>query len=105
MKAGPARTHKQAVLLRPLQTLPGVGPSVAQDLWELGVRKPEQLKGKDAEALYEQFCALKKAKVDRCLLYTFRCAIHYVEHEKHPQACLQWGNWSDEKQGKRRPHA
>ena len=97
-------TKQAAALLRPLQSLPGVGPSIAQDLWELGVRRPEQLRGRDAEALYEEFCALKKAKVGRCLLYTFRCAIHSVERGKHSQACLQWWNWSDEKQGKRRPH-
>ncbi len=100
-----SRSASQSATRKQLRTLPGVGPSIARDLWELGVRAPEQLKGRSPEKLYDKFCQLKDAKVDRCLLYTFRCAIHFVERENHTPACLQWWNWSDEKQGQRRPHA
>ena len=37
--------------LRELRTIPGVGKSIAHDLWELGVRKVSDLKCKDPEKL------------------------------------------------------
>ena len=83
--------------LRRLRTLPGVGKSVAQDLWELGLRSPADLVGRDPEALYQAHCAMKGQLVDRCLLYVFRCAVHFAETGEEDPRKLKWWYWKDKK--------
>ena len=88
-------TATQKVVLRDLQVIPGVGPSIAEDLWELGVRRVEDLRGKDPERLYEQRCKQQGVRIDRCLLYVFRCAVYFASHNKHDPELLKWWNWKD----------
>lgn len=76
-----------------LQEIPGVGPSIASDLRDLGVRRVADLRGADPERLYEQLCALRGAPVDRCVLYVFRCAVYYAGHREHDPELLKWWNW------------
>ena len=64
----------------PLQVIPGVGKSIAEDLNRLGIKKVSCLKGKDSEKLYARFCPLEGSPVDRCLLYVFRCAVYYASN-------------------------
>jgi len=85
---------KQAVL-RQLRKIPGVGKTIAQDLYDLGFRSPEDLRGRDPEELYILLCAQKGMKVDRCMLYVFRCAVYYASNEKHDLELLKWWNWKD----------
>ena len=87
--------NEKTAALRALQKLPGVGPRVADDLWRLGVRTPEDLVGRDPDALYQRLCELQKAHVDRCMLYVFRCAVNYATHRpSDPEQC-KWWNWKD----------
>ncbi len=91
------RDPAYAAAMRDLQRVPGVGPSIADDLWRLGVREVSQLRGADAEALYGRFCSLAGGPVDRCLLYVFRCAVYYAETpeaERDPER-LKWWSWKD----------
>ncbi len=46
-------------ILKQFQTIPGVGTSIAQDLWNLGLRSISDLKGKDPEELYAQMVELE----------------------------------------------
>lgn len=78
-----------------LQRIPGVGPSIAQDLQDLGVRQVADLHGADAEGLYERLCALRGAHIDRCVLYVFRCAVYFASHERHDPQLLRWWSWKD----------
>lgn len=79
-----------------LQTIPGVGKSIARDLMGLGIFAVKDLKGKDPEKLYEESNALAGEKLDRCLLYVFREAVYFAE-TKNPEAeLLKWWNWKDE---------
>jgi hypothetical protein len=87
-------TRKQQAL-RELQTIPGIGKSIAQDLWELGIRSVADLKGKNPEKLYSKRCIQQGAPIDRCLLYTFRCAVYYASHTSHKPELLKWWNWKD----------
>jgi hypothetical protein len=87
-------TAKHAALRR-LQVIPGVGPSIAEDLYRLGIKKVSCLKGKDPEKLYRTFCAMEGCPVDRCLLYVFREAVYYASHERHDPEKLKWWNWKD----------
>ena len=77
-----------------LQTIPGVGVRVAADLHALGVHQISDLKGKSPESLYDELIRLQ-GPVDRCMLYTFRCAVYYASHSKHDPEKLKWWNWKD----------
>ena len=78
-----------------LQQIPGVGPSVAKDLNELGIARISDLRGRNAESLYQKLCKLRGEKQDRCVLYVFRCAIYYASEMKHDPELLKWWNWKD----------
>jgi hypothetical protein len=78
-----------------LQTIPGVGPSIAQDLRDLGVARVADLSGADPERMYEDLTRLRGAHVDRCMLYVLRCAVYYASRTRHDPAKLKWWNWKD----------
>jgi len=78
-----------------LQTIPGVGPSIAADLRELGIERVSDLVGKDPEAMYDTLCRKEGQHIDRCVLYVFRCAIYYASNEEHDQKLLLWWNWKN----------
>ena len=80
---------------RELQVIPGVGPSIARDLADLGIRRVADLRQRDPQHLYEQLCAVRGVHQDRCLLYVFRCAVYFASHTRHEPNLLRWWNWSD----------
>lgn len=88
---------KKVESLRDFRRIPGVGVRIAEDLWELGFRKVEELRGEDPEILYEQLCALQGCRVDRCMLYVFRCAVYFASTNPvyHDPNKLKWWNWKD----------
>lgn len=83
-------------VLKNLQVIPGIGKSLAEDLYGLGIRKVNDLVGKDPEELYNRQCEIQGIKVDRCILYTFRCAVYFASNTTHDPKKLQWWNWKDE---------
>ena len=91
----PSVQSMQQAILKQLQTIPGVGKSIALDLWNQGYRAVEELKGQDPEEMYVRQCELQGTQVDRCLLYTFRCAVYYASNEQHDPELLKWWNWKD----------
>ena len=78
-----------------LQALPGIGPNLAQDLEDLGFRDPLELRDQDPEKMYSDLCELRGQKVDRCVLYAFRCAAHSVTSDGRNPELLKWWNWKD----------
>ena len=82
-------------VLKELQKIPGVGKSIAGDLYDLGFRSIEELKMEDPNELYTRLCVLKGTRVDRCMLYVFRCAVYFAANEKHDPELLKWWNWKD----------
>ncbi|NYZ60770.1 helix-hairpin-helix domain-containing protein [Candidatus Micrarchaeota archaeon] len=86
--------QKKAVLLE-LRKIPGVGESIAGDLWDLGIRSAKDLRGKNPEKMYSKLCALSGKKIDRCMLYVLRCAVHYASRKRHKPDLLKWWNWKD----------
>lgn len=85
----------QPAVLREFRRIPGVGKAVALDLWNLGLRSVADLQGRNPETLYNQLCDLAGMHVDRCMLYTLRCAVYYASNETHDPALLKWWNWKD----------
>ena len=76
-----------------LQTIPGVGPIIAQDLADLGYHEVADLSGVDPEEMYRELCELRGTQVDRCVLYVFRCAVYFASNTTHSAAKLKWWNW------------
>ena len=76
-----------------LQGIPGIGPSMAQDLVDLGFRETSDLRGQDPEKMYADLCELRGERIDRCVLYVFRCAVYFSSGETHDVELLKWWNW------------
>lgn len=79
-----------------LTAIPGVGKNVAQHLADIDIYSVNQLRGQDAEHLYELSNLRAGHQQDRCLLYVFRCAVYYAEGGREPDKLLWW-NWQDKK--------
>ena len=77
----------------PLQGIPGVGPSIAHDLRELGYGDVEALVGKDPEEMYSSLCRIRGERQDPCVLYVFRCAVYFASAQGHDPELLKWWNW------------
>lgn len=90
-----AHLDRRARSLRELQTIPGIGPSLAQDLHALGIRRVADLRRKTPETLYRRLEQLTNSHQDRCVLYTFRCAVYYAKTPRPDPRRLLWWNWKD----------
>jgi hypothetical protein len=82
-----------------LTVIPGVGKSIAEDLWNIGIHSVDDLRGQDPEVLYDLSNKFAGMVQDRCLLYVFRCAVYYAETPEGKQNAekLKWWNWKDKK--------
>jgi len=86
---------ERARALQELQAIPGIGPSLAQDLFGLGIARVAQLKRKSPERLYRRLEKQAGMPMDRCVLYAFRCAVYYAENPQPDPQLLKWWNWKD----------
>lgn len=84
---------RSTAYLKDLQRIPGVGPSLAQDLWDLGYQRVEDLTQQDAEAMYRALEELRGQPMDPCVLYVFRCAVYFASPGEHDPDLLKWWNW------------
>jgi hypothetical protein len=64
-----------------LEHLPNVGPAIAADLRLLGISRPEDLRGRDPYAMYDELCRLTKKRHDPCLLDVFIAAVRFMAGE------------------------
>lgn len=79
-----------------LRTIPGVGPAMERDLLALGYDSVASLRGQDPEEMYRRSCAIQGCRLDRCVLYVYRCAVYCAETEQpEPEKC-RWWYWKDE---------
>jgi hypothetical protein len=99
-----APTFNRTTSLKELMTIPGIGKSIANDLLRIGIRHIAELKGKNQELLFDQSNAVVGVVQDRCLLYTFRCAVYFAETKPSRQNPdkLKWWNWKDIKPSPRK---
>ena len=86
-------TKQQAI--KDLRQIPGVGISIANDLWNIGIKRVSDLEGEDPQKLYDRSNKHAGMVQDRCLLYVFRCAVYYAETpaELRDPEKLKWWNW------------
>jgi predicted flap endonuclease-1-like 5' DNA nuclease len=66
--------NKKLETIKRLQTLWNIGPKMAERLYSLGIRTPEQMKQSNPEELFKQLKRIDP-KADICELYVFRGAI------------------------------
>lgn len=78
-----------------LKNIPGIGKNIERHLNNIGIETVEDLRGKDPEELYLKDCLFKGFQEDRCILYVFRLAVYYAEHETHEPEKLKWWYWKD----------
>ena len=76
-----------------LEQIPGVGKAIAGYMRDIGITSVDDLRGREAEDLYQQLCDYQALQVDRCMLYVFRCAIYYASNTEHDPELLKWYNW------------
>lgn len=79
-----------------LRKIPGIGPRMEEDLRLLGYHCAEQLVGADPEQMYRRLMQLRGARIDRCVLYVFRCAVYFASNAVHAPEKLKWWYWKDE---------
>lgn len=86
-------------IIKALTVIPGVGKSIATDLYNIDIRHVDDLKGKDPEVLYNNSNLFAGCVQDRCLLYVFRCAVYFAETptDRQDSEKLKWWNWKDKK--------
>jgi hypothetical protein len=81
--------------IKALMEIPGVGKSIANDLWNIGIKQVSDLKHQEPEVLYDLSNRYAGVVQDRCLLYVFRCAVYYASEKKRDPEKLKWWNWKD----------
>ena len=90
-------TRKPAATDDSLQVIPGVGPSIARDLQDLGIEQVRDLRNHDPQEMFDALCAMRGERIDRCVLYVFRCAAYYATTRRHDPELLKWWNWTDDR--------
>lgn len=78
-----------------LQTIPGIGPSMARDLRDLGIYQVADLVDQDPERMFKRLQLIHGTKIDRCVLYVFRCAVYFAREDNPDPELLKWWNWQD----------
>lgn len=69
---------KKAATATQLEQIPNIGTSVANDLRQLGIMTPAQLRGQDPLALYHRLNRLTGQRHDPCLADTFMAAVDFM---------------------------
>jgi len=82
-------------ILKELQKIPGIGTSLAVDLYDLEITKIQNLENKDPQELYDHLCQMRNTKLDPCVLYTFRCAVYFAREKNPDPELLKWWNWKN----------
>lgn len=90
-------TQKEKSLLA-LRQIPGVGISIAKNLYNIGIHSVEDLIGQEPEKLFERSNQFAEVIQDRCLLYVFRCAVYYANTDPLNREIdkLLWWNWKND---------
>lgn len=76
----PAKVIRERV--KTLTDLPNIGRAMAEDLQLLGIQNPEQLKGRDPYALYQELCIATGQRQDPCVLDTFISITRFMDGDE-----------------------
>ena len=73
---------KKATEAARLEQIPNVGKAVAQDLRNIGITRPDQLKGKDGLELYKRLNKVTGVRHDPCMADTLMAAVDFMNGGK-----------------------
>lgn len=73
---------KRATEAETLEQIPNVGKAVAQDLRNIGITRPEQLKGKEGLTLYHKLNKTTGVRHDPCMADTLMAAVDFMNGGK-----------------------
>lgn len=82
-------------ILKEFRKMPGIGKACSLDLWNIGLRGIEDLKGKNPSILYRKLNEVTGLTHDICMLYTFRCAVYFASETNHDKEKLNWWYWKN----------
>ena len=89
------RQSLRSAHIKDLRQIPGIGPSIAEDLVNIGITSVGALKGKNPERLYDKANRAAGVVQDPCLLYVFRCAVYFASTRRPSPEKLQWWYWKN----------
>ena len=90
------RKATHAPLATVLEAIPNVGASIARDLRSIGIKKPQDLVGRNPHSLYQALCDRTRTRQDPCVLDTFISAVRFMEGAPaHP-----WWHYTAERKKK-----
>ena len=76
---GKAKSAREAVKL---EQIPNIGPSIAEDLRGIDIRRPADLRGKDGFKLYDKLNRKTGVRHDPCVCDTFLAAVDFMNGGK-----------------------
>jgi hypothetical protein len=80
--------------LAQFQSLRSVGPSLAEDIYNLGFRSCASLAEADPAMMYSSLCRQVGARVDPCVEDVFRCAVAQARDPSLPDEAQNWWYWT-----------
>ncbi len=83
--------------LKALQTIPNIGPSLAQDLYDLGYREPKDLRKQNPVKMYRKLCEQTGERQDPCVLDTFMAAVHFADTGE----ARKWWDFTEERKNRK----
>ncbi|AYB46069.1 helix-hairpin-helix domain-containing protein [Paenibacillus lautus] len=87
--------------LAQFQTVPSIGPKVAERVVQLGYYALEDIKDEDAASLTDRMEASSGFWVDPCVEDAFRCIVH---HANHPGSGKSWHDFTEVRKQFREQH-
>lgn len=69
---------QRALDAKKLEEIPNIGPSLADDLRTIGIKHPDDLKGKDGIVLYKKLNQVTGSRHDPCVADTFLAAVDFM---------------------------
>ncbi len=79
----------------PLLKLPNVGPAVAEDLHNIGIRSLADLKGKNPDVIYAKLEKYEGHHVNRCMLYVIRSLVYMADKNEFDPKKIAWWYFKD----------
>ncbi len=69
---------KSAKDVKKFQDIPNVGPAMAKDFAQLGLKQPTDLIRKDPLTLYKSMCKIAGVRQDPCVLDTYIAVVDFM---------------------------
>ncbi|NEU07002.1 Pathogenicity locus [Flavihumibacter sp. R14] len=92
---------KEIRALMEFQSIPSLGYNFARELIEQGYYSLEQLRGKDAVALFDAYEKHCNAWADPCVEDSYRLLVHFIEHRDESK---RWWHFTRERKDYRLVH-